>query len=232
LSKGVKISGNTVAFCGTGIIIHNSKDIEVSNNTVYRNTQSQLLLSQDRGLGIDSDDNIRNLNVQNNTFVGAGQGELSIHFKIHQNDISSFGIFNNNYVYNPYDPIVFRKDYKPGYPCDTKHTFDLFTLSEWQTETGMSLNSKSSSVFYGAEYIVNTIIEEKDISSPNFTSDISGWTGAGIIKPILSHEKNTTILGTPSLKIDFESNSGHTVVSHYSGSRFNKANDIIIIHDV
>ncbi len=222
LSKGIKIDGNSVAYCGTGIFIHNSEDLEITNNIVFHNMKAQLKMSQDRNSGLD--DNIRNLNVQNNIFFGTGQGELGVHVKTHQNDIDNFGTFEDNYVYNPYDTALYRRDYKPGYPSDLNHTFDLFSLDEWQTETEMSLNLTTNSNFY-AEYEVNNIIEDKDISSSNFTKDISGWTGAGIVKPILSHESGSIPLESPCMKIKFESNSGQTIVSHYSGSRFDLTKD-------
>ena len=136
MTKGIKVQGNTVAYCGRGIFLHNARDIEITNNTAFRNRNVQLAMSQDAS---GNGEVIRNNIVRDNVFFGGGHGELVYSLSTNTTDDTHlFGTFTNNYAYNPYDSVLVKTNFAPRYPTDNTKHIKMFTLSEWETETGIS----------------------------------------------------------------------------------------------
>ncbi|MFD0766878.1 right-handed parallel beta-helix repeat-containing protein [Mucilaginibacter lutimaris] len=93
-TESVSILDNTVSLCSNnGIKLHNAKDIDVYNNTVFNNG-IQLRLEQDHYLA--SSKYIRNNNIKRNTFFSASIQQAAAKFTTNQNDIKSFGKIDSN----------------------------------------------------------------------------------------------------------------------------------------
>ncbi len=214
MTKGIKVHGNTVAYCGRGIFLHNARDIEITNNTVFRNRNIQLSMSQDAsGHG----EVIRNNIVENNVFFGGGHGELVYSLSTHTTDDTHlFGTFTNNYAYNPYDSVFVKTNFAPRYPTDNTKQVKMFTLGEWETATGISTNDKATPVFFGKEYAVTNVIGTNLITfNPNFDTDVRNWRGVGFAPPKLSYETDVSFLGSPCMKVEFKDYSRKVNVYNY-----------------
>ncbi|MES2266930.1 MAG: right-handed parallel beta-helix repeat-containing protein [Bacteroidota bacterium] len=98
-TESVLIVDNTVSLCSNnGIKLHNAKDINVFDNTVFNNG-IQLRLEQDHYIA--SSKYIRNNNIRRNTFFAASTHQTAAKFSTNQNDIQSFGHIDSNIYCSP-----------------------------------------------------------------------------------------------------------------------------------
>ncbi|HVT84108.1 MAG TPA: tandem-95 repeat protein [Chitinophagaceae bacterium] len=138
------ILNNTVAFMQQlGMEIHNSSNIVISANTLFNNG-SHVLPGDNGGAGIGiGEDNygstlIRNLTMSNNILVYTNTDNAILRVSSINDDISSFGTFDNNYYCNPLinnpDLLFYRNPSGPNW----------VTLSGWQSFSGQDAHSKKS----------------------------------------------------------------------------------------
>jgi parallel beta-helix repeat protein len=98
-TESVLILNNTVSLCANnGIKLHNAKDINIYNNTVFNNG-IQLRLEQDHYLA--SSKLIRNNHIKKNTFFSVNSQQHAAKFTTNQNDINSFGQIDSNVYCSP-----------------------------------------------------------------------------------------------------------------------------------
>ncbi len=95
----VTITGNTVANCATyGMYVHNAHDLVISQNTLYNNGVTQLVMEHDN---VAADKPVYNCTVSNNILFAVQAGQMPAEYKSKDNDIANFGTFSQNYYYRP-----------------------------------------------------------------------------------------------------------------------------------
>ncbi len=103
-SANVRVTGNTVAYSSkAGILLHDSHDIFIKNNTLYSNA-TQLILLKD----LASASFIRDNTVTNNIFFSESSSQLVASFitSEKEEDIDLFGKMDSNYYSRPVDDNV------------------------------------------------------------------------------------------------------------------------------
>jgi len=164
-SHNVEVAGNTVAYCGDGIYLHNVRDCQVLNNTVF---------SCGRGLRTVYDaaqvNPLVNLNLQNNQLIAT-----SIHQSVMEHvtlsELIKLGTINNNYFCHP-----FKKDNYINYiyrPSSTLKNFS-FGLSDWQNFSGYDIDTKTTPRYFTPYVPIYTPVN--GIPNSTFDNNVSNWT--------------------------------------------------------
>jgi len=133
---GVSVINNTVANCNTGIKIHESHDLTITENTFYNNRWDHFLCH----FGTNPSHLIRNIVMESNLSISRHLKQLSLFYYSIYDDLNKFGLSNNNYYARPVDDDDVFNTYTPS--TGSKYR----TLAGWQALTGQDLNSKKSPV--------------------------------------------------------------------------------------
>lgn len=178
-TSNVEITGNTVADCGLyGIYLHNAHEITLEKNTLY-NSRSQLVLGED---GIAAYSSIRNMNIQNNIFFAKDASFRTAEFRTDNNDISQFGLFDNNFYCRPIDDneVIF-----PSYRINGTYYNNGVNLDQWKALFGKDNSSKKSPVALSSPDLIrfeyNATGTAKPITLNDTYIDVSNNVYAGTL---------------------------------------------------
>ncbi|MDT3402177.1 right-handed parallel beta-helix repeat-containing protein [Mucilaginibacter terrae] len=139
-SESVVITGNTVSKCANnGIKVHNAKNIDIFNNTVFDNGV-QLRMEQDHYIPTSSF--IRGNNVRNNIFFSKSGLQPVAKFSTHLDDINSFGSIDSNF-YNCKSNV---NNFKAMQVKNGKNVSANYTLSDWKIRSGKDASSVETPV--------------------------------------------------------------------------------------
>ncbi len=174
-TAGVEISGNTVANCGLyGLYVHNAYGLTITGNTFF-NSSSQLVLTHDNYAPAAK---VRNVTMNNNLFFAKDIQQLAAEFRTPDNDIASFGTFDNNYYCRP----VYE-----GYSISTSSNPSAVNLdlADWKTLFGKDAASHTfpvAAVSYDAiRFEYNATATAKTISLDGTYTDAAANTYNGSI---------------------------------------------------
>ena len=157
-TESVIINNNTVSKCANnGIKIHNAKDIDIFNNTVFDNGV-QLRMEQDHYIATSSF--IRNNNVRNNTFFSKSDLQSTAKFSTHLDDIDAFGQIDSNFYNKRKNDLT---SIKASRVKDGKNVNSNYTLNNWKANFGKdhsSVETASESILfeYNASSEAKTVI--------------------------------------------------------------------------
>ncbi len=136
-TNGVEIIGNTVSNCNLGIQLHNSRNVVVSENTLYNNLSSQLYMKHDN-LG----DPLTGHTITNNIFFSKYLSQLASSVTSIANDLANIGKLDSNYYARPID------DGTTIYTAYTNsggaQTSGIYDLNGWKSLYNFDNKSKSS----------------------------------------------------------------------------------------
>lgn len=170
-SYDINIEGNTIAFMGTsGIYLHNTKDINVTDNTVYAG-QEEAIRYKDDDIG---EYRTQNSTVQNNLFVAPDRTTPVLTARTNKDEQSFFknlGNIDENLYCNPFaEPTVVRI-----YP-DMPHSDRLISLDAWRQIYSKDVNSKVCDIRYPTYTNIQPKAENQ-IGNGTFDGDIENWGG-------------------------------------------------------
>lgn len=167
-SHNVEVTGNTVAYCGSGgIYLHNSRNCQVKNNTVF---------SCITGLSTIFDatqvNPLVNLNLRNNQLVAASYSQSVMNYQT-LSELIKLGTINNNYFCHP-----FKKDNYINYlysipPQSSVLKNFSFGLNDWQIFSGFDLNTKITPHYYPTYLPIDKPVN--GIPNSTFESNTSNW---------------------------------------------------------
>ena len=196
-SQNVTIRGNTAFNCRqSGIFIHNSNNSVVDNNTCYNNA-TQLLMQY---TPVTSLCPIRANTVTNNIFVAPDPAQSAAQFETPDNDLGSYGSFDNNVYARPFAPA---QPLRLSYSVNGNGLGGPVSLADWQTTFGKDANSRLSPVAFRS-YRVNALLGNQLLTNSTFDANINTWgsyssSGHGAIA-----WDNTTALGSGgALRVSF-----------------------------
>ena len=164
-SHNVEVTGNTVAYCGSGgIYLHNVRNCQVLNNTVFScNTGLRTVFDAAQVNPLVS------LNLQNNQLVATLYSQ-SVMEHVTLSELIKLGTINNNFFCHP-----FKKDNYINYiyrPSSTLKNFS-FGLSDWQNFSGFDLNTKITPHYYPTYIPIDKPVN--GIPNSTFESNTSNW---------------------------------------------------------
>ena len=168
-SQAVEIIGNTISNCGgTGIFIHNSKDLTVRENTLFNNGK-QVQLGHDN---IAPNSPIRNVIFKQNILFSKFPYQLSSSLNSLDNDFNEFGVFDSNYYCRPLDDnFVISTEVNAAIYTVSNLDLPLWRSSNYQDYHSMGAPTQIS------PYQLNYIIGANKFTNGTFNSNINGAYG-------------------------------------------------------
>ncbi len=166
------IENNTIAHNSHhGIRLNSFTNTSVRNNTLFDNTDTQLVVEDKRGTS-------RNNTIEGNTFYSFAADQMGVGLT----NLTHHGEMNNNLYCNPYNKIVVKRDSR------------LYEFSHWRNK--FSNYDKNSSACKNSfkEHKV-TQVGANLLKNSSFKQDVSDWEGsisydAGRLK--LVNERNAS----------------------------------------
>lgn len=137
LANGVAISNNTVSGCESGLYLHGTTNIQATNNTLFNNSQTQLLL------GDESNEPFSTLTITGNKLIAYTNSQQAAMFLVYTNYVSSLGTINNNCYARPTnDNLTIYVQIARPLPV----TASNFNLAMWETFSSQDANSNKSPI--------------------------------------------------------------------------------------
>jgi parallel beta-helix repeat protein len=188
-STGVEVSGNTVANCaGGGVLIHNSYNNTLRNNTSFNNG-TQLLFYGDPDIN-SCKDTIRNNAIKNNILFS----KLSFQevMRLNADPISKihrYGTFDTNYYCRPFNENNIINVITPTSSVNQN-------LSQWKTAyPGQDINSNITPLQFPL-YSINNLIGSNLVSNGTYNSNTSGFSAwSAINSQTITWENNGVLDG-------------------------------------
>jgi parallel beta-helix repeat protein len=138
-TANIELANNAVFNCkGLGIYLHGSSGVKVTNNTLYNNGEAQLAIMDIPGACSPRDNT-----VTGNVLVSRTADQFVNKYESHQNDLSSYGVFDNNVYARPYSDA--QKVFVV-YNAGSGIVGESLSLSSWQGRYGKDANSRNSPV--------------------------------------------------------------------------------------
>ncbi|HPH20736.1 MAG TPA: right-handed parallel beta-helix repeat-containing protein, partial [Haliscomenobacter sp.] len=163
-ATNVEISGNSVAHCSNnGIYIHNSRNLQILNNTFFNNGVQFTTVHDDQGQAIS------NLTISNNKFFSKKPEQMNALLKSSANDFPSIGSFSGNYYARPLDDNM--TIYTENYKANTKQWYDFKT---WQATMGKYKEAGASPVKLPAYTLTSLDDDHNKYANKGFETGVSG----------------------------------------------------------
>jgi parallel beta-helix repeat protein len=190
----VEISGNTAANCyGTGLFVHNARNLVIRNNTFYNNQNNQVIASYDRS----SLASISGLTYRRNILVSKNPTQKVVVYQSILDNLSSFGSFDSNYYCRPLNNSMVVAGSEPS----RKENHDV---PVWYSRFKLDPNSKQSPITYPA-YKTNKILSANKFANAGFNSSTSGVSAWSSSSNVSATYNSSGKLDGGSLKISYSS---------------------------
>ncbi len=136
-TTNIEVAGNSVYNCqGYGFFLHGSSNVQLTGNTAYNNAGGQLSITSAGGC------QPRNNVIQNNIFVSRLANQFNVKYESNQNDLASYGVFDNNAYVRP-----FEDTYKVLAVYNATTGANL-SLAQWQSRYNKDLTTTNSPLTY------------------------------------------------------------------------------------
>ena len=195
--ENVTLSDNTILDChGLGIYLHAVSHISLIRNTCFNNSVSQVIL-----YNYDAPCQPRNNVLKQNILLAKTATQAVAGYISNANDLASFGHMERNYYARPFNDIsTIRAVYNRNVVQD-------LSLSQWQSQFGQDLTSKSSPINY-KEYVLKSM---NKINRLGLTGSPSGdWSTWSLYNNGEAKWRPGSQSESGSLSVGFTAPSGHT----------------------
>ena len=136
-TANIEVKDNTVYNCnGSGLFFHGSSSITVTGNTSYNNNEAQISIQSANSC------QPRSNSILNNIFVSRSTDQYTAKYESGQNDLGSYGQFDNNVYARPFD------DNLKILTVYNSTNGAALSLSQWQSQYGKDQSSSNSPVTY------------------------------------------------------------------------------------
>ena len=165
-SRNLEVSGNTVAYNGMGVFLHDNQNMNIKNNTVYNNKSIQLdVMYDDTTLPA-----VRGINIKNNLLFSQKLVQQTIVFRSFYNDLDNFGTYDSNYYAQAINKEnLIRSIYKKNKLIYSQY----FDINGWKLAYNDDQHSKPAATTL-KEYIVNNLLSTNKYSNGTYDAKISG----------------------------------------------------------
>ncbi|GAB4050332.1 hypothetical protein GCM10028810_44340 [Spirosoma litoris] len=145
-TANIEVKDNTVYNCkGSGIYLHGSSSVSVTGNTSYNNGEAQISIKSANGC------QPRSNSILNNIFVSRSADQYNAKYESSQNDLGSYGQFDNNVYARPFD------DNLKILAVYNTTSGTALSLAQWKSQYGKDASSTNSPITYSSgnpdEYI-------------------------------------------------------------------------------
>lgn len=193
-SSNVEITGNTAANCfGTGLFIHNARNLVIRSNTFYNNQTNQVIASYDRS----SLPTISGLTYRRNILVSKFPTQKVVMYQSILDNLGSFGSFDSNYYCRPLNNSMVVSGSEPS----RKENHDV---PVWYSRFKLDPNSKQSPITYPA-YKTNKLLSSNKFVNGAFSSSTSGVSAWSSSSNVIASWNSSGKLDGGSLKISYSS---------------------------
>jgi parallel beta-helix repeat protein len=169
----VEVSGNTVAYCTTGIFLQDAHEVVVKGNTLYDNGV-QLAVRHALTKGT-----LRNNEITGNTAVSAKKDEtVLVMSSAVSGDVGSFTSLHDNHYTQPGGGSF----YKTVVRQNNQNVQDRGALGDWQSKYGKDANSVQATPAGGIRFEYNASKNVKSVSLDGTYKDSGGKTFQGQLK--------------------------------------------------
>ncbi|MFD2934253.1 NPCBM/NEW2 domain-containing protein [Spirosoma flavum] len=136
-TTNIEVAGNSVYNCnGYGVYLHGSSNIKLTGNTAYNNSGGQLSITSSNGC------QPRNNVIQNNIFVSRLANQFNVKYESNQNDLASYGLFDNN---------VYARPFEDTYTILAVYNRTIgasLSMAQWKSQYGKDMASTKSPFTY------------------------------------------------------------------------------------
>ncbi|AEE53280.1 right-handed parallel beta-helix repeat-containing protein [Haliscomenobacter hydrossis] len=163
-STNVEISGNSVAHCrNNGIYVHNSRNLQILNNTFFNNGVQFTTVHDDLGQAIS------NLTISNNKFFSKKPDQINALLRSKANDFQNIGSFSGNYYARPLDDnmTIFTQNYKTN-------TKQWYSFKSWQASYGKNKEAGASPVQIKPHTLISIDDDHNKYPNKGFETGVSG----------------------------------------------------------
>lgn len=165
-SRNIEVSGNTVAYNGKGIFLHDNQNMDVKNNIVFNNKERQLDVYYDD----TSLPPVRGINIKNNLLFSQQLVQETGGFRTLYNDLENFGSYDSNYyaqaIYK--ENLISSKYVKNGLAYTQN-----FNVNGWKLAYSDDQHSKPGAATL-SEYTLNNILSSNKYINGTYDAKISG----------------------------------------------------------
>ena len=197
--ENVEIKNNTI-FGNTqwGVFLHAATGITFTDNTLFDNFASQLVVYHNGGACP-----IRNDVIKRNIFVSKLATQLAGQYESNANDLIQYGTIDSNYYARPFNQDEMIRGIMNGSQGGN------FSLSDWKSFSGLDLHSQSSPLTY--KQYRNDGAGGTNRFTSSFDTDLDDWQ---IVYSNYNNAEvaldNTNKLDGNSLRISFPTPSGQS----------------------
>lgn len=202
------IRDNTIAhFDYVGLYTEHMQNGLVEGNTFFNNGR-QLYMDDQGATAFVSD---FNCTVQNNVFFSLYRSQYAYELRTRQASAtpSRFADFDNNYVYNPYGPMLVSEQVNDNGTNRTKR----YGLARWQDEWSQDQNSQDCFVQL-QEYIGTDTTGPNLLYNSDFAWTITDWYAWSLLD--LSYAQNVPGMNDGALRVAYTASSNNeAAINHY-----------------
>jgi parallel beta-helix repeat protein len=164
-SQAIVVRGNTVGNVGAaGIYLHNTRQVLVEDNTLYRAAEAGLLMTDDR-LG---DFGLENTTVRGNRIVVTGVPMMEIRSDLNNGLFDTLGTIDANRWCDPFGDATVRV----ALPRGTQ----TLLLDDWRAAHGHDRNTRVCPERRAAFAVIGTPGAQR-VANGDFETDLAGWFG-------------------------------------------------------
>lgn len=188
----IEFSGNAVTGTDFGMLVHDSYDLTIANNTFHGNRRYQLWV-QETSSSLRADGNIVNVKVDTNKFFPTLKSAVVRHGTTQNNDPSDMSVFAGNQYANLFtDKVVLEY-----IPASSNH----YGLNAWQqlTMSGVPRNlDVGGEVSAPLAGYAKGLFDPSIFPNPSFSNNAQGWAkwNSGGGTPTFNAEACTGLAGT------------------------------------
>ncbi|MEZ0486598.1 right-handed parallel beta-helix repeat-containing protein [Fibrella aquatica] len=199
-TENVEIKGNTIfGHTQWGVFLHGTNNITFTDNTLFDNNASQLVVYHNGGRCP-----IRGNIIKRNVFISKTNAQLAAQYESNADDLLQYGLIDSNYYARPFnEEATIRGVINSGQGGN-------YELRDWQNfSRGQDLHSKSSPITY-RQYRnegsggINRVASSFDTSNDDWQLVYSPYGNAEATLD------NSNKLDGGSLKVSFPTLSGQT----------------------
>ncbi|HUC81403.1 MAG TPA: PA14 domain-containing protein [Flavisolibacter sp.] len=166
-AANVEIVANTVANIeGSGLYIHNARDVSIKNNTAFNNTVQLSMIHDD----IAPNSPIRNTDVRNNVLFSLQPDQAVAEYKSRRDDLAEFGSFDGNVYSRPADDNAYIGTLKN---VAGNYTYQPVDVEGWSAMSGKDKSSKNSPKTF-IPYRIDNVVSGNLFGNGAFNSNIGG----------------------------------------------------------
>lgn len=199
-SRNILYEGNTVAYCGEGMLIHASSHLDILNNIFYNNRTYAIRISQ-RGGVKEQEYEIEALNIVGNTLYTTSEDYPLIHVWVENGNINEAALLQQNKMLKTLSASS-AQSYRAYVYSRSANS------AEVPAEVVASTGTVPEVAVSHARYTITDTLSKNMINNPNMNERYGGsWTRDPSKSPNFKIGRENGVIDGQTLRIYFSGNS-------------------------